>query len=193
MTWACVSDRWPRRRRRFSELQRRQMEERAIRAESQLNQLEADLVALRVEQRKSPENVLSQDIIQHQATIATLETQLPAGPSRKGPRDSSAKGTRGAGRPPHAAAAPRKAQAGRAQGAGPGGVATLVHCPRREALFWTATEKNSWRSRSSWICSTKSNSVKTRSWRGCSRKRSTSWRQGSTQKTAFSSKRSIDS
>ncbi|ETV95135.1 hypothetical protein H310_11403 [Aphanomyces invadans] len=59
-----------------SELQCRQMEERAIRAESQLKQLEADIVALRVEQRKSPENVLRQDIIQHQATIAALEKQL---------------------------------------------------------------------------------------------------------------------
>ncbi|CAK4072184.1 unnamed protein product, partial [Aphanomyces euteiches] len=53
-----------------------QMEQRAIRAETQLKQLEQDLAALRLEQRKSPENVLRQEIIQHQATIATLEKQL---------------------------------------------------------------------------------------------------------------------
>ncbi|KAF0756631.1 hypothetical protein AaE_004554 [Aphanomyces astaci] len=59
-----------------SDLIRQQMEDRAIRAELQLKQLQGDLVALRVEQRKSPENVLRQDIIQYQATIATLEKQM---------------------------------------------------------------------------------------------------------------------
>ncbi|KAF0698037.1 Aste57867_11318 [Aphanomyces stellatus] len=59
-----------------SDLLRQQMEDRAVRAETQLKQLEQDIAALRIEQRKSPENVLRQEIIQHQATIATLEKQL---------------------------------------------------------------------------------------------------------------------
>ncbi|RHY80955.1 hypothetical protein DYB31_005030 [Aphanomyces astaci] len=59
-----------------SDLIRQQMEDRAVRAELQLKQLQGDLAALRVEQRKSPESVLRQDIIQYQATIATLEKQM---------------------------------------------------------------------------------------------------------------------